>query len=108
VGINLAIQDAVAAARMLAPDLRTGSVTIETLRRIQRRRWLPTMITQTFQRIAHRFVVAGRVDAQASSDGSGPPAAITVLQRLPILQAIPAAFVGIGALPEHAPDFARR
>jgi 2-polyprenyl-6-methoxyphenol hydroxylase-like FAD-dependent oxidoreductase len=108
VGINLAIQDAVAAARVLVPELRTGSVTTEALRRIQRRRWLPTVITQTFQRIAHRFVVAGRVDAEASSEAAGPPAAMTVLQRFPLLQAIPAAFVGIGALPEHAPEFARR
>ena len=108
VGINLAIQDAVAAARVLVPALRTGPVTTEELRRIQRRRWLPTVITQTFQRIAHRFVVAGRVDAEASSDATEPPAAIRALQRFPFLQTIPAAFVGIGALPEHAPEFARR
>ena len=66
------------------------------------------MITQTFQRIAHRFVVAGRVDAEASSAGTEPPGAVRALQRFPFLQAIPAAFVGIGALPEHAPEFARR
>ena len=95
-------------SQVLVPALRTGSVTTETLRRVQRRRWLPTVITQTFQRIAHRFVVAGRVDAEASSAGTEPPGAVRALQRLPFLQAIPAAFVGIGALPEHAPEFARR
>jgi 2-polyprenyl-6-methoxyphenol hydroxylase-like FAD-dependent oxidoreductase len=108
VGINLAIQDAVAAARLLVPALRTGSVSTETLRRIQQRRWLPTVITQTFQRIAHRFVVASRVDPEASADTTSPPAAVKLLQRFPVLQGIPAAFVAIGALPEHAPTFARR
>jgi 2-polyprenyl-6-methoxyphenol hydroxylase-like FAD-dependent oxidoreductase len=108
VGINLAIQDAVAAARVLVPALRTGSVTTETLRRIQRRRWLPTVITQTFQRIAHRFVVASRVEVDASTEPSSPPSAMRLLQRFPVLQGIPAAFIAIGALPEHAPEFARR
>ena len=108
VGINLAIQDAVAAARVLVPALRTGSVTTETLRRIQRRRWLPTVITQTFQRIAHRFVVASRVEVDASTEPSSPPSAMRLLQRFPLLQGIPAAFIAIGALPEHAPEFARR
>jgi 2-polyprenyl-6-methoxyphenol hydroxylase-like FAD-dependent oxidoreductase len=108
VGINLAIQDAVAAARVLVPALRTGSVTTETLRRIQRRRWLPTVITQTFQRIAHRFVVASRVDADAATEPTSPPSVMKLLQRFPVLQGIPAAFIAIGALPEHAPEFARR
>jgi 2-polyprenyl-6-methoxyphenol hydroxylase-like FAD-dependent oxidoreductase len=108
VGINLAIQDAVAAARVLVPGLRTGSVTTEMLRRIQRRRWLPTLITQTFQRIAHRFVVASRVDPETSAEATSPPAGVKLLQRFPVLQGIPAAFIAIGALPEHAPTFARR
>ena len=69
-------------SQVLVPALRTGSVTTETLRRVQRRRWLPTVITQTFQRIAHRFVVAGRVDAEASSAGTEPPGAVRAPQRL--------------------------
>jgi 2-polyprenyl-6-methoxyphenol hydroxylase-like FAD-dependent oxidoreductase len=109
VGINLAVQDAVAAARVLIPALRTGSVTSETLRRIQRRRWLPTVVTQTVQRIAHRFVVAAQIDAdEVSPPSTTAPAAIRLLQRFPVLQGLPATFVGIGALPEHAPEFARR
>jgi 2-polyprenyl-6-methoxyphenol hydroxylase-like FAD-dependent oxidoreductase len=109
VGINLAIQDAVAAARVLVPALRTGSVTKQTLRKIQRRRWLPTVVTQTFQRIAHRFVVAAQIDSRdVSSPTTTAPAAIRLLQRFPALQSLPATFVGIGALPEHAPEFARR
>jgi hypothetical protein len=78
------------------------------LRRIQRRRWLPTVITQTFQRIAHRFVVASRVDADAATEPTSPPSVMKLLQRFPVLQGIPAAFIAIGALPEHAPEFARR
>ena len=109
VGINLAIQDAVAAARVLVPALRTGSVTRGTLRRIQRRRWLPTVVTQTVQRIAHRFVVAAQIDAdEVSPPSTTAPAAIRLLQQFPVLQGLPATFVGIGALPEHAPEFARR
>ncbi len=109
VGINLAIQDAVAAARILVPALRAGSVTNETLRRIQDRRWLPTALTQTLQRIAHRLVVATQIDpSEPSPPSTTAPAAIRMMQRFPVLQGIPATFVGIGALPEHAPQFARR
>jgi hypothetical protein len=89
--------------------LRTGSVTKQTLRKIQGRRWLPTVVTQTVQRIAHRFVVAAQIDAgEVSTPSTTAPAAIRLLQRFPVLQGLPATFVGIGALPEHAPGFARR
>ena len=109
VGINLAIQDAVAAARVLVPALRSGVVTTEILRGIQRRRWLPTFLTQTFQRVAHRFVVEAKIkENKYSSSSLTAPRAIRVLQRIPALQAVPATFIGIGALPEHAPEFARR
>jgi 2-polyprenyl-6-methoxyphenol hydroxylase-like FAD-dependent oxidoreductase len=109
VGINLAIQDAVAAARVLVPALRSGVVSTEILRRIQRRRCLPTFVTQTFQRIAHRFVVEAKIEESEDSRSSvAAPRAIRVLQRIPALQAVPATFIGIGALPEHAPEFARR
>jgi len=108
VGINLAVQDAVAAGRHLAPSLRTGPVAAGTLRAVQFRRWLPTVLTQTFQRIAHRLVIATTI----AEDEAGPrltsaPAPLRLMQRFPLLQAIPGYFVGIGLLPEHAPDFAR-
>ncbi len=61
VGINLAVQDAVAAGRLLAPALRTGRVATASLRGVQRRRRLPTVLTQAFQRVAHRLVVATRI-----------------------------------------------
>ena len=109
VGINLAVQDAVAAGRLLAPVLRTGRVATASLRAVQRRRRLPTVLTQAFQRVAHRLVVASRVaDDEAAPRPTTAPAPLRLLQRFPLLQAIPGYFLGIGLLPEHAPDFARR
>jgi 2-polyprenyl-6-methoxyphenol hydroxylase-like FAD-dependent oxidoreductase len=108
VGINLAVQDAVAAGRILAQPLRRGYVATTSLRKVQRRRWPPTVLTQTFQRVAHRFVVAARiVDDDAVPRPSAAPLPLRLLQRFPSLQAIPGYFVAIGLLPEHAPDFAR-
>jgi 2-polyprenyl-6-methoxyphenol hydroxylase-like FAD-dependent oxidoreductase len=108
VGINLAVQDAVAAGRVLAEPLRRGAVAIRNLRKIQLRRWAPTVLTQTFQRVAHRFVVATRItDEEATSRPTTAPLPLRLLQRFPVLKAVPGYFVAIGLLPEHAPDFAR-
>jgi 2-polyprenyl-6-methoxyphenol hydroxylase-like FAD-dependent oxidoreductase len=108
VGINLAIQDAVATGRILAEPLRHGAVAIRSLRKIQLRRWAPTVLTQTFQRVAHRFVVATRIaDEDAAPQPTTAPLPLRLLQRFPVLQAVPGYFVAIGLLPEHAPDFAR-
>lgn len=108
VGINLAVQDAVAAGRILAPALRPGPVPTASLRAVQLRRWLPTVLTQTFQRLAHRVVVETSIaDDEADPRPTTAPAPLRLLQRFPVLQAIPGYFVGIGLLPEHAPDFAR-
>ena len=108
IGINLAVQDAVAAGRILAEPLRQGHVVIRSLRKIQRRRWAPTVLTQTFQRVAHRFVVATRItDEEAASGPTTAPLALRLLQRFPVLKAVPGYFIAIGLLPEHAPDFAR-
>ena len=108
VGINLAVQDAVAAGRLLAPALRTGRVTTASLRAVQRRRRLPTVLTQAFQRVAHRLVVATRIaDDEVAPRPTTAPAPLRLMQRIPMLQAIPGYLLGIGLLPEHAPDFAR-
>jgi 2-polyprenyl-6-methoxyphenol hydroxylase-like FAD-dependent oxidoreductase len=108
VGINLAVQDAVATGRLLAPALRTGRVGIASLRAVQRRRRLPTVLTQAFQRVAHRLVVATRIaEDEAASRLTTAPAPLRLLQRFPVLQAIPGYLLGVGLLPEHAPDFAR-
>ena len=65
VGINLAVQDAVAAARILTPALRAGSpVPVAVLRRVQLRRWWPTALIQAGQRLAHRGILRPVLSAQ--------------------------------------------
>jgi 2-polyprenyl-6-methoxyphenol hydroxylase-like FAD-dependent oxidoreductase len=111
VGINLAIQDAVAAARYLAAPLRRGEVRVGDLARVQARRWAPTSLTQWLQRLAHRLVVQPVLAGERGLGASRPrrPSRLArLLRRFPRLQAIPAYMVAIGALPEHAPSFARR
>jgi 2-polyprenyl-6-methoxyphenol hydroxylase-like FAD-dependent oxidoreductase len=102
VGINLAIQDAVAAARCLAPALRCADyVHVGSLARVQARRWAPTVVTQSVQRLAHRTlirpVLRGEVPDRAWLG--------RLMQRFP---AAPARLFAIGVLPEHVPSFARR
>ena len=95
VGINLAVQDAVAAANLLVRPLRTGTLSERDLARVQRRRALPTAVTQAGQRAIHRRIVAPLLD------GGAPPAPVRMLERFPALQAIPAYLLAIGIRPEH-------
>jgi len=106
VGINLAIADAVAAAGLLAQPLRTHRLTTKQLATVRRRRLLPTAATQTLQRILHRVLLASVLQGHQAAR---PPAALlNVLERVPQLTAVPAYIIGVGLLPQHAPDFARR
>ena len=99
VGINLAIQDAVAAANILADPLTHGPVSDERLREVQRRREFPTRVTQGFQVFAHkRFIGPALRDARPITR---LPLALKLLQMFPILRRIPARLVGIGVRPEH-------
>lgn len=102
VGINLAVQDAVAAANVLAPPLASTSVAGHALtpylQRIQKRREFPTRVTQRIQILAQDRVIR-RVLA-----GSQPitvPFILKLMQSLPILQRIPARAIGLGVRPEH-------
>jgi 2-polyprenyl-6-methoxyphenol hydroxylase-like FAD-dependent oxidoreductase len=106
VGINLAVQDAVAAARLLAGPLRQGPVRRAALARVQLRRWLPTVLTQGVQRLAHRAVIAPTLagDATGLTSAARPPRLVRLLQRYPLLQGLPARAVAIGVLPEHPPE----
>lgn len=105
VGINLAIQDAVATARLLAEPLRTGSVTARDLASVRRRRLLPTVLVQGVQRILHRIVLKPTMEGKRTS----PPALARLLfGHLPWARIIPAYLIGIGVRPERAPEFARR
>ncbi|QIS13453.1 FAD-dependent oxidoreductase [Nocardia arthritidis] len=109
VGINLAVQDAVAAARILAGPLRSGSVRTEDLARVQRRRMYPTVATQAMQRLLHDRVIEPALYGRINLTGRTTlPPAIAVLRRIPVLRTAPPFVVARGFLPEHAPEFARR
>jgi len=97
VGINLAIQDAVAAANVLAEPLRASGATTTHLLRIQARRMLPTRLTQAAQRTIQNRVVS-RVLAGVTPT---PPLPLKMLERFPVLRVIPAWAIGIGVRPEH-------
>ena len=99
VGINLAIQDAVATANILTPWLRGAEGSAEPpLARVQHRREWPTRLTQAMQLLIQNRVVS-RVLA---SSGTLPlPFALRLLQRWPWLRRIPARVIGMGFRPEH-------
>lgn len=100
VGINLAIQDAVAAANILAPQLLKGAVSIDALARVQQRRQFPTRMTQRLQVFAQNRII-GKVLNETSEAAMQTPAVVRLMQRLPSLQRIPARLIGIGLRPEH-------
>jgi len=97
VGINLAIQDAVATANLLAKKLRAGPVSVGDLRKVQARREWPTRLIQGLQVFIHHRVVTGR----ASSSGKSLPFVVRLLKWFPILRLLPARFIGLGPRPEH-------
>jgi 2-polyprenyl-6-methoxyphenol hydroxylase-like FAD-dependent oxidoreductase len=98
VGINLAIQDAVAAANVLFKPLRQGQLTLDHLRRVQQRRELPTRVTQWLQVTVQRRIIA-RVLVETGP--LKPPLAVRLLAKIPFLRRIPARIVGLGVRPEH-------
>jgi 2-polyprenyl-6-methoxyphenol hydroxylase-like FAD-dependent oxidoreductase len=106
VGINLAIQDAVAAARLLAAPLREHRVTTADLARVQQRRERPAVILQTIQRTLHLGIgplLSGRITPRP------PWSLLRLASRAPRwMVRIPARLIAVGPRPEHAPDFARR
>jgi 2-polyprenyl-6-methoxyphenol hydroxylase-like FAD-dependent oxidoreductase len=108
VGINLAVQDAVAAATILAAPLRRGQVGPSVLAKVQRRRWLPTAVTQGVQRVIQNAFLRRTLDGKVDVGSAGTPRPLRLLQRFPVLQVVPAYMVAIGLRPEHAPAFARR
>ncbi len=99
VGINLAIQDAVAAANILARPLSGGPVSDELLREVQRRREFPTRMTQGLQVFAHKRVLGPALAKQTRMVRL--PLAFQLLNRFPILRRIPARVIGLGFRPEH-------
>ncbi len=99
VGINLAIQDAVAAANVLAAPLSRGTVSDEQLRQVQKRRTFPTRMTQALQIFAQkRFIGPALANA---APVRRLPLALKLLQLFPILRRITARIIGVGFRPEH-------
>jgi 2-polyprenyl-6-methoxyphenol hydroxylase-like FAD-dependent oxidoreductase len=98
VGINLAIQDAVAAANRLAAPLRSGSISADDLAAVQRRRTFPTWATQRLQILIQNNIFKRVLASQAAL---APPWPVRLLSRCPVLQRIPARLVGVGFRPEH-------
>ena len=97
VGINLALQDAVATANLLAVKLQYGPVSLSEMEQVQKRREWPTRLIQAMQAFIHRNVVTGRESKSIDS----LPFPIRLLQWFPALQGLPARFVGIGPRAEH-------
>jgi 2-polyprenyl-6-methoxyphenol hydroxylase-like FAD-dependent oxidoreductase len=98
VGINLAIQDAVAAANILASPLLKGTVSERDLRAVQRRREFPTRATQRLQVLAQNRII-GRV-LQTSGKLSAP-LVLRLFGKCPFLLRLPARLIGLGFRPEH-------
>ena len=98
VGINLAIQDAVAAANLLAGPLKNNTVQMSDLNAVQRRREFPTRVIQGVQ-----LLIQDRVMPRVLDTGHDfkPPLIARLLDRVPLLRTIPAYLVGIGPRPEH-------
>jgi 2-polyprenyl-6-methoxyphenol hydroxylase-like FAD-dependent oxidoreductase len=98
VGVNLAVQDAVAAANLLAEPLKHASVTSADLEAVQRRRALPMRAIQWLQvQIQNRILSP----VLASTERPRPPLALKLLQWCPVLRRVSARLVGIGIRPEH-------
>jgi 2-polyprenyl-6-methoxyphenol hydroxylase-like FAD-dependent oxidoreductase len=106
VGINLAIQDAVATANLLASPLRAGRVKMDDLRKVQRRRGFPTWVTQRLQVFVQNRVISRVLRSRKQLS---LPLPIRLLRRFPRLQRVPAYLIGIGIRPEHvkSPDLGR-
>ncbi len=98
VGINLAIQDAVAAANILAEPLRAGRVTTADLARVQERRETPTRRTQWLQVQIQNNVIKSVLGGEGPSD---PPLLMRLMRSVPLLARIPARVIGLGFRPEH-------
>jgi 2-polyprenyl-6-methoxyphenol hydroxylase-like FAD-dependent oxidoreductase len=99
VGINLAIQDAVAAANILAPVFPTGASPDAHLHKIQARREFPTRMTQAVQVFAHKRFIGPALASKAPLKRL--PLPLALLKHFPILRRIPARMVGLGFRPEH-------
>ena len=98
VGINLAVQDAVATANILAEPLRNKTLTENDLAKIQRRRMFPTRLTQAAQVFMQDYVLSPIL---GSNEPDSVPFVLRLFKWFPVLRRIPARLIGIGVRPEH-------
>jgi 2-polyprenyl-6-methoxyphenol hydroxylase-like FAD-dependent oxidoreductase len=98
VGINLAIQDAVAAANLLVEPLQTGLLTDSGLAKVQTRRQFPTKVTQWMQVQIQNQVIGNVLGSDHQIE---PPWPLELLQRFGVLRRLPARLIGLGVRPEH-------
>jgi len=98
VGVNLAVQDAVAAANCLAEPLKAGTASDDDLRAIEARRTFPVRFTQQFQLMMQNQLISR---ALAGHERPTPPLLMRLLDKVPLLQRIPARFLALGVRPEH-------
>jgi 2-polyprenyl-6-methoxyphenol hydroxylase-like FAD-dependent oxidoreductase len=107
VGINLAIQDAVAAANILGPAFRSGGPNDRDLRRVQRRRELPTRVVQAFQVKVLRDLYPSESNQQlgetdrTTKKAEEEPLALRLARKVPALRHLAGRFIGVGIRPEH-------
>ena len=104
VGVNIAVQDAVAAANRLVAPLKAGTASDDDLRAIQKRRTFPVRFTQALQLTMQKRII-GR--ALASTERLKPPLMFKLFDMFPILRRIPGHLLAVGVRPEHVhtPDF---
>ena len=105
VGINLAIQDAVATANLLYRPLKEGRIGTGDLARVQARREWPTKVTQRLQMAMQNAVIW---PALAGTEAPRPPRILSLLTRLPVARRLPARLLGLGVRPEHVSEDLRR
>jgi 2-polyprenyl-6-methoxyphenol hydroxylase-like FAD-dependent oxidoreductase len=98
VGVNLAVQDAVAAANILAEPLRSNTMTREHLAAVQERRSFPMRVIQRMQVIVQNKLLS---PALASKERPKPPFVLQLVRWIPLLRRIPARLIGLGVRPEH-------
>jgi 2-polyprenyl-6-methoxyphenol hydroxylase-like FAD-dependent oxidoreductase len=104
IGINLAVQDAVAAARHLAEPLREGRLRRRHVAAIQRRRWFTTVLIQRLQRLVHHNVVEPALNGEIDfGDTARLPLPLRLLQKIPWLRLIPPYLLAYGAMKERPP-----
>jgi 2-polyprenyl-6-methoxyphenol hydroxylase-like FAD-dependent oxidoreductase len=98
VGVNIAVQDAVAAANRLAAPLKAGTVSDDDLRAIEARRTLPVRVTQAIQLTMQNRIISPTL---AGTSRPKPPLLFKLLARIPALQRIPGRLLAVGVRPEH-------